>query len=78
MKSWCTKAIPYKNYNPSTDKLTDPIETFYNTGFSVYYDHGDSVEVRNAPYRRSGPRGVLIYTGGAYGWAWSTIACFGT
>lgn len=73
----CTYAYPYKNYNPSTDKFTDPIQDFYGTGFAVYYDHGDAVEVRDGAARRSGPRGVLIYTGTAYDWAWSSVACFG-
>jgi len=54
----CQSAQIYRNYNPTADDFSDPYATVYN---------GQTVNVRNAPYRRYGPRGVRVFHAGLWG-----------
>jgi hypothetical protein len=54
----CGSGYLYRNYNASTDDFSDP----YNTVYS-----GQTLNVRNAPYRRYGPRGVRVFNSGIWG-----------
>jgi len=73
--SGCETMVVYKNYNDGADQFYDPFETFFRTGHVMAYNRGDTLEVRDAPYRRAGERGVLIYTGGTFGWGWVSRTC---
>lgn len=54
----CQSAGLYRNYNATADDFSDQFAT-------VYY--GYQLNVRNAPYRRYGPRGVRIFYQGTWG-----------
>jgi hypothetical protein len=54
----CQSAQLYRNYNASADDFMDPYAT-------VYY--GQTLNIRNAPYRRYGPRGVRVFYAGIWG-----------
>lgn len=72
-KITCVNAYVYKNYSPSMDRFLDPIPAPQPN--QDYYNKPEAIEVRNAPYGRVGARGLLIYTGPVYRWAFISANC---